>query len=144
MSDLAAHTGDGFKWLDIPPSRTVEWHPCYEDGYDCARLDVPMDWLDPSDDQRVVLAVARLRAAARRQSNHGDGNSNSSDSYRGPVFFNPGGPGGSGIWSLRHHGRDLQTIVGDNHDIVSFDPRGVGASVPRIQCWPSPDRKSVV
>ena len=25
--------------------------------------------------------------------------------------------------------------MGDNHDLVSWDPRGVGASTPRIDCW---------
>ncbi|OIW23851.1 hypothetical protein CONLIGDRAFT_558201, partial [Coniochaeta ligniaria NRRL 30616] len=113
------------EWVDIPASRTLTWHTCADKQYDCARLDLPMDWLNPSDDQRVVLAIMRIRA-----------NANSTlGAYRGPVFFNPGGPGGSGTWSLRDHGRLLQTIVGDNHDIVSWDPRGVGASVPRIECW---------
>jgi pimeloyl-ACP methyl ester carboxylesterase len=109
-------------WNGIKPSRSLQWHKCFNGSYDCARLDVPMDWLDPTDDQRVVLAVVRLPAANRTD-------------YRGPVFFNPGGPGGSGIWSLRDHGELLQTIVGDNHDIVTLDPRGIGASVPRIECW---------
>lgn len=43
-----------------------------------------MDWLDPSDDSRVVLAVIRLRAT------------NMTD-YRGPVFFNPGVSESSGV-----------------------------------------------
>ena len=109
-------------WADIEPSRSLQWHGCFQGQYDCARLDLPMDWLDPSDEHRVIIAVIRLRAT-----NYTD--------YRGPVFTNPGGPGGSGVWALRQHGRNLQTIVGDNHDIVSFDPRGIGASVPRIECW---------
>ncbi|KAK1829949.1 hypothetical protein QBC39DRAFT_412302 [Podospora conica] len=113
-----------FRWSDIPPSRTLTWHPCYL-SLDCARLDVPLDWLDPSDDHRVALAVIRLRASTR----------NETAPRRGPIIFNPGGPGGSGIWALRDHGRDLQAIVGDDYDIVSFDPRGVGASTPRIDCW---------
>jgi len=118
--------GGRFNWADVTPSRTLRWKPCYDGENDCARLDLPMDWLDPSQDasKRVILAVIRLRAAAN------------TTNYRGPVFFNPGGPGGSGVWALRDHGRDLQAIVGDNHDIISFDPRGVGASVPRIECWP--------
>lgn len=116
-----------FSWKHIPPSRTLKWHPCFdEDRLDCARLDVPADWLSPRDDARVVLAIARLRATSSNTTDH-----------RGPVFFNPGGPGGSGIWALRDHGAHLQTVVGRNHDIVTFDPRGVGASVPRIECWDS-------
>lgn len=133
-----------FSWAKIPPSRTLEWHPCFGPGYDCARLDVPMDWLDPSDDERVILAVARLRAATHSHSSNdstattdGDGG----DDYRGPVFFNPGGPGGSGIWALRDHGAQLQAVVGRNHDLVAVDPRGVGASVPRIACWDAPQQR---
>ena len=113
-------------WIAIKPSRNIEWHACYEDRYECARLDVPMDWLDPTEEERVVLAVLRLRAKNPK-----------GDDYRGPLIFNPGGPGGSGIWALRDHGLALQTVVGDNYDIVSFDPRGIGASVPRIECWGS-------
>ncbi|KAK4167179.1 Alpha/Beta hydrolase protein [Cladorrhinum sp. PSN259] len=111
-----------FNWADITPTRTLRWHSCYSSQYDCARLDVPMDWQDPSEENRVVLAIIRLGAT------------NLTD-YRGPVFFNPGGPGGSGIWSMLDHGKELQTIIGRNHDLVAFDPRGVGNSVPRIDCW---------
>lgn len=135
-----------FRWSDIPPSRTLTWHPCYNTQLDCARLDLPMDWLaadedadsdstSPDDDggasnDRVILAVARLRAT-NPTPRHGGGNGSRT------LFFNPGGPGGSGIWALRDHGRDLQAIIGDDYDIVSFDPRGVGASLPRVECWTS-------
>ncbi|KAF6836449.1 alpha beta hydrolase fold family [Colletotrichum plurivorum] len=121
----------GWSWSSIKPSRTLEWHSCFEDGeYDCARLDLPMDWLEPSDDRRVVLAVTRIRATEKSD-------------YKGPVIFNPGGPGGSGVWSLKHHGKYLQEIIGVNHDLISFDPRGIGASVPRIECWSSPQQRQV-
>ncbi|KAK3488559.1 TAP-like protein-domain-containing protein [Neurospora crassa] len=123
-----------FNWADITPGPSpIQWHPCYDDELDCARLNLPMDWQQPeatnssASERRVNLAIVRLRAAVP---------SNSPD-YRGPIVFNPGGPGGSGIWSLRDHGRNLQTIVGTNHDIVSWDIRGVGASTPRIDCWAS-------
>ncbi|OLN88180.1 putative hydrolase Mb2248c-like protein 1 [Colletotrichum chlorophyti] len=126
MSGYSATTE--WRWSSIKPSRTLEWHSCFEDGeYDCARLDVPMDWQKPTDDRRVILAISRIRAT------------DESD-YRGPVIFNPGGPGGSGVWSLRDHGKLLQQIVGENHDIISFDPRGVGASIPRLECWSSPQQ----
>ncbi|KAH6693468.1 TAP-like protein-domain-containing protein [Plectosphaerella plurivora] len=83
-----------------------------------------MDWQNPTDDKRVVLAITRLRATT-----HVD--------YRGPLIMNPGGPGGSGVFALRDRGAYLQSIVGDNYDIISFDPRGVGASTPRHQCFAS-------
>lgn len=36
-----------------------------------------MDWQQPTDDRRVVLAIARIRATDKSD-------------YRGPVIFNPG------------------------------------------------------
>ncbi|EDN98405.1 hypothetical protein SS1G_13263 [Sclerotinia sclerotiorum 1980 UF-70] len=35
------------------------------------------------------------------------------------------------------NGHSLQKIIGKNHDVISFDPRGVGASTPLINCWAS-------
>ncbi|KAK1852237.1 alpha beta hydrolase fold family [Colletotrichum chrysophilum] len=123
------HGSAGWSWSSIKPSRTLEWHECFEDGgFDCARLDLPMNWLELSDDRRVVVAVSRIRATDK-------------SNYKGPVFFNPGGPGGSGVWSLKHHGKYLQEIIGENHDLISFDPRGIGASIPRIECWSSPQKR---
>lgn len=125
----AGEDSTAWKWSYIEPSRTLRWHRCYNDTYDCARLDVPMDWLNPSDDPsgRVVLAIIRLKATEP-------------DNYRGSIIFNPGGPGGSGVYALRDRGALLQTIAGKNHDIISFDPRGIGASVPRVDCWGSEEK----
>ncbi|TGJ78896.1 hypothetical protein E0Z10_g9869 [Xylaria hypoxylon] len=118
------------EWSTIEPSRDLLWHSCYNGAYDCARLDVQMDWLDPSDEERVVLAIIRLRATEQ-------------DDYRGPVIFNPGGPGGSGVFSLIDHGASLQTIIGRNHDLISFDPRGIGATLPRIECWDTAEQRQL-
>ena len=45
--------------------------------------------------------------------------------YKGPIFFNPGGPGNSGVEFMLADGNLLRTIVGDSFDVVSFDPRGM-------------------
>ncbi|KAK7750156.1 hypothetical protein SLS62_007907 [Diatrype stigma] len=119
----AGNTTHEWSWSSIKPSRTLRWHACYDGAYECARLDVPLDWQDPRDDARVVLAISKLRATA------------AGTDYRGAVFFNPGGPGGSGIWALQDRGAQLQAIIGRNHDVISWDPRGVGASTPRVDCW---------
>lgn len=111
-----------WKWSEIAPSTDLQWHRCYEDRYECARLELPMDWQDPASAGRVVIALARLPAKSLTD-------------YMGSMFFNPGGPGGSGIWALQDHGDLIQEIVGDNYDIITFDPRGIGASVPRVECW---------
>ena len=48
----------------------------------------------------------------------------SSENYKGPLLFNPGGPGGSGIDTVLNEGQLLRTLAGDAFDIVGFDPRG--------------------
>ncbi|KAI0424725.1 hypothetical protein F5Y09DRAFT_323575 [Xylaria sp. FL1042] len=126
-SNQQADTQD---WSTIEPSRDLQWHSCYNGAYDCARLDLPMDWPSPSDKERVVLAIIRLRATER-------------EDYRGPVFFNPGGPGGSGVFALKDHGTSLQTIIGRNYDLISFDPRGIGATLPRIECWDTSEQRQL-
>ena len=125
------HREDGtgnFNWTDIEPSRKLRWHVCYNGAYECARLDVPMDWLDPTDDKRVVLAVSKIRAT-------------DTDNYKGVAFFNPGGPGVSGIWALQDHGALIQDIIGQNYDLISWDTRGTGLSVPRADCWGSEEKR---
>lgn len=37
----------------------------------------------------------------------------------------PGGPGGSGVLTVAFIGEMLQKVVGDEFDIVGFDPRCV-------------------
>lgn len=49
---------------------------------------------------------------------------NSSD-YRGPILFNPGGPGGSGVNFITDFGKNLSAVVGPQFDILGFDPRGM-------------------
>ncbi|UPK89475.1 hypothetical protein LCI18_000410 [Fusarium solani-melongenae] len=118
-----------WSWNDLEPSRDLKWETCYT-KFECARLDVPMNWLDPSDKKRVVVGVIKLPAKSK-------------DNPVSPVFVNPGGPGGSGVSFVKKSGPLLQKIVGDNHDIISFDPRGVGVSTPRVECWGSAQRRNL-
>ncbi|KAF4511368.1 hypothetical protein G6O67_003174 [Ophiocordyceps sinensis] len=111
-----------WNWTSLQPDRSLRWHKCYDGAFECARLHVPMDWQDESNSERVTLGVMKLPARSKKNP-------------LPPVFVNPGGPGGSGISFLKTLGRAVQTIVGDNQDIISWDPRGVGLSTPRVECW---------
>jgi pimeloyl-ACP methyl ester carboxylesterase len=53
---------------------------------------------------------------------------------RGAILINPGGPGGDGLstaWGVRNA---LSIDLLRGFDIVSWDPRGVGQSTPKIDC----------
>ncbi|KAM3077268.1 hypothetical protein ACMFMG_003268 [Clarireedia jacksonii] len=112
-----------WRWNDIEASEDLVWHPCF-DSFQCARLLLPLDWTNTSKPAQISLAIIKLPATELSD-------------YRGAIFTNPGGPGGKGTYSMQRNGHNLQKIVGRNHDIISFDPRGIGASTPRIDCWGS-------
>jgi pimeloyl-ACP methyl ester carboxylesterase len=99
---------------------TLNWAPCEGAGntavsLECATLDVPLDHDEP-DGEQIEIAVARARARG------------SEDDRIGSLVFNPGGPGGSGIDALGFLPLTMSDDILERFDLVSFDPRGVGAS----------------
>ncbi|KAF8959373.1 TAP-like protein-domain-containing protein [Flammula alnicola] len=118
-------TVDGldFSWekARLPPSKELIWTDCAP-GRQCARLLVPLDYSD-AEGKEAAIALVRKPSSLPP----------TSKSYRGPLLFNPGGPGGSGVLPIVGPGGDrLSTIVGPQFDIVGFDPRGIGFSTPRV------------
>lgn len=108
------------------PAVTVEpvsWRPC-GGGVECATLLVPLDHDRPDDGRTVELALARKPATEPEQ-------------RIGPLVLNPGGPGTSGIEFLRGFSA---ADLGRRFDLVSWDPRGVGASSPLGCDGPTADR----
>jgi pimeloyl-ACP methyl ester carboxylesterase len=97
----------------------LAWKPC--GGLSCAMLTVPIDYAHPAAGS-IQLAVSRELTA--RKPNLGE------------VVVNPGGPGASGIQFLDSAAGFVRSQLGDEFDVVSFDPRGVGSSAP-IRCLSS-------
>lgn len=50
------------------------------------------------------------------------------------VLTNPGGPGESAIDDLMNNGAYEASVVGSNYDYVTFEPRGIGYSMPATNC----------
>ncbi|GJJ06210.1 hypothetical protein Clacol_000399 [Clathrus columnatus] len=109
-----------FEWGKITPSANLQWHTCGEQR-ECARLELPMDHLQPSG-ETVAIALVRVPASNK-------------EDYRGPILLNPGGPGGSGVMFAHRIGNTYQKLIGDEYDIVGFDPRGIGATTPKVSSF---------
>ncbi|GAA1330648.1 alpha/beta hydrolase [Pseudonocardia xinjiangensis] len=88
--------------------------------FDCARVQVPLDYADP-DGPRGEVALLRAKARGEKI---------------GSLLVNPGGPGGSGMNFVATLGPVWDNgQVGERFDVIGFDPRGVGASTPRVECF---------
>jgi pimeloyl-ACP methyl ester carboxylesterase len=124
--DPAGDDGDGGDADQRNEAFEVEpavWVGC-DDGLECATVTVPLDHGDPSG-PTIDLALVRVPAPDR------DGSG-----VLGSILVNPGGPGGSGVAFVRG-GFRLDPDTMDDHHLVGFDPRGVGASSP-LACEPDP------
>jgi pimeloyl-ACP methyl ester carboxylesterase len=104
-------------------AQKLQWRSC-NNGFQCARLLVPFDYRRPAW-RRFSLPVIKLPASdpARRI---------------GSLVINPGGPGGSGISYALQARRVVSAAARARFDVVGFDPRGVGGSVPAVHCLTGP------
>lgn len=143
-------------------SQQLNWQACtsfastanqrtlYSDNHlQCARLKVPLAYPEPgtvvADGASVQIGVLRKVAT------------DSADRI-GSAVFDPGGPGGSGMEFIASvvsppadqsgSQPDPTTVatqksmatLNASFDLVGFDPRGVGASLPTVQCQTDAER----
>ncbi|MFI6851799.1 alpha/beta fold hydrolase [Streptomyces sp. NPDC050416] len=92
------------KATDDGPAPSSDWQ--------CATLKVPLDWSKP-DGETIGLALIRAKARG--------------DDRVGSLLFNFGGPGASGVSMMPSYAPTVSSL-GERYDLVSWDPRGVGAS----------------
>ncbi|MDQ0751149.1 pimeloyl-ACP methyl ester carboxylesterase [Streptomyces africanus] len=100
--------------------RGLSWGRCKATGeapapssdWQCATLKVPLDWSKP-DGETIGLALIRAKARG--------------DDRVGSLLFNFGGPGASGVSMMPSYAPTVSSL-GERYDLVSWDPRGVGAS----------------
>ncbi|MFG1705877.1 alpha/beta hydrolase [Nonomuraea sp. M3C6] len=94
----------------------LAWSGCGS-GYECAKLKVPLDYSKPGGKQ-IKISMVRLRATGKKI---------------GSIVLNFGGPGMSGVDSLKASKEIVSASIRQRFDVVSFDPRGVGGSSP-VRC----------
>ncbi|KAN0066491.1 hypothetical protein ACQY0O_000585 [Thecaphora frezii] len=104
----------------------------------CGRLNTPLDYTNPADDRNASIAVVFWPAG---------GGKTKEDHVLGSLLTNPGGPGGSGVDFVgrRPYGDDGPSVAAiydkllrRRYNIVSFDPRGIERSLPRVDCFGDP------
>ncbi|KAE8365932.1 Alpha/Beta hydrolase protein [Aspergillus caelatus] len=134
LSQALPHAGtkradsDGLNWapcnLDLPeglePASTVP--------VDCATLEVPLDYTNP-DSKPLDLQLVKISA--------------SKEPVKGSIIFNPGGPGSSGIDELYLQGKGevYRDLFGGHWNVVGFDARGTGHTIPFVCDVPHPGIK---
>jgi pimeloyl-ACP methyl ester carboxylesterase len=105
-------------------SQRLDWSACAgssEDGDQCARLSVPLDYRRP-DARAIEISVLKVPASASRI---------------GSLVVNPGGPGAPGTSFAAGRSTWFGDPLLEHFDIVGFDPRGTGDSSP-VDCLSDP------
>ena len=103
----------------------VPWHRCSDPvqrGFQCVTIRVPLDYAYPREG-KIKIAWIRHRATDPKR-------------RIGTLFYEPGGPGVGGTTFLPPIIKSFPPAVRARFDIVSWDPRGVGASTA-VQCFAS-------
>ncbi|PAZ16536.1 peptidase [Streptomyces sp. SA15] len=101
-------------------SQKLDWGGCKATAdssapgsdWQCATLKVPLDWSKP-DGETIGLALIRSKARGENRV--------------GSLLFNFGGPGESGVSVMPGYAATA-SLLRERYDLVSWDPRGVGAS----------------
>jgi pimeloyl-ACP methyl ester carboxylesterase len=120
----ASSQATGVPGTVVPARGTLRWHPCADKlAPECATLSVPVNYADPGG-RHIQLALNMVPATAPKSQ------------QQGILLINPGGPGGSGLGLTEEIAIGLGKNVAADYDVVGFDPRGVGASVPALSCDP--------
>ncbi|KAJ7685794.1 TAP-like protein-domain-containing protein [Mycena polygramma] len=108
----------------IRENATIQWTACPDNStFYCSFFTVPLDYDAPCAEDKTVIAIRMFPATNSERI--------------GSLFTNPGGPGGSGHAGLLKTGPLLSNIFDGKFDIVSWDPRGINMTTPRVSCHPT-------
>ncbi|GGW64569.1 protease [Streptomyces lucensis JCM 4490] len=90
----------------------------------CGTVRVPLDYAHP-DGKQIALTVSRVRATQKDPHN-----SKLRVPRQGPLVYNPGGPGASGMYFPLIGTTPKWQRLAAAYDLIGYAPRGVGRSAP--------------
>ncbi|KAF7342612.1 AB hydrolase-1 domain-containing protein [Mycena sanguinolenta] len=83
----------------VTASKELVWVPCYDSAFECTRLKVPLDYSAPNASAAGIAIVKYSSTVPKSE-------------YLGPILFNPGGPGVSGVDAIVESGAYFSAIFG--------------------------------
>ncbi|KAL5940404.1 hypothetical protein ACKVV1_008073 [Pyricularia oryzae] len=113
----------------------ITWRSCSSEfnttnpGAVCGNLDVPLDYTGKESREMLQLDLIKIPATKGVS--------------RGSILFNPGGPGYPGNEWLDGSAAVLLAATGGQHDLISFNPRGTGKTLP-VNCFDEEDPQDVL
>ncbi|KAK0633897.1 TAP-like protein-domain-containing protein [Immersiella caudata] len=105
-------------------SAKIEWGPCKDGEFNttltvqCGTLNVPLDYTSQVSNESLDLEVVKLLAPVQPS--------------QGSIQLNFGGPGVPTRELVVAVGPILQILSGGAYDLIGFDPRGTGKTLPFI------------
>lgn len=108
-------------------NHTIKWTNCstaLTPRLECGTIGVPVDWQNPHGPY-TTLGLQRVKAL-------------NTTARIGPLFFNPGGPGGVATQFITGVAEGVPVFsqeLQEHFDLIGVDPRGVGTSTP-VKCDP--------
>jgi hypothetical protein len=127
----SAGTAGGFqpaalKWHTCPADFVKTVHDLYDAIYPvseimrCAELTVPLDYANPHG-KKITLQLTKTPHTGKGPA-------------KGDIVVNPGGPGGGGALFGPRVFAQNSAAMRKEFNVIGFDPRGVGMSVPALTC----------
>ncbi|KAM0415917.1 hypothetical protein ACHAPT_013128 [Fusarium lateritium] len=117
-ASLAAATSLPFSWTGLNPYG-IKWHRCSNElppNIECGQIQVPLDYSNPQSFDTLALDVLRFQARKKP--------------LKGSIIINFGKLGVRNIPELANSARRFLRATGGHYDLVTWNIRGTGRSIP--------------
>jgi len=123
----ARSTNQTISWFPCPPSASINTTTDGGVPLTCGSLTVPLDYTKPNSTQTLQLQLTKITATKQPS--------------KGSIILQPGGPGAPGAQVFEEGPAETALLLsGGSYDIVAFNPRGTGQTLP-FSCFASDEER---